>query len=119
MIAFQLTLFLRSVVLNLFGHIVIVKTQLLKLLFFSAISSGGSTFGDNYGYLSCKYNIGSHIWILSLNEVIKCISLYISTHEFVTLILLIVHVLSSLIRVYRDIIIIKRHTCFLMLKLSC
>ena len=38
-------------------------------------------FGDIYRYLSYKYNIGSHIWMLLLNEVIKCISLYISTHE--------------------------------------
>ena len=54
----------------------IIKTTAL-----SAISSGGSTFGDNYRYLSYKYNIGPHIWMLSLKEVIKCISLYISTHE--------------------------------------
>ena len=83
-IVFQLTLFLNSGVLNLFGHVLklIVRTQLLKLLHtLSAISSGGFTFGDNYRYLSYKYNIGPDIWMLSLNEVIKCISLYISTHE--------------------------------------
>ena len=54
----------------------IIKTTVL-----SAISSGCSTLGDNYRYLSYKYNIGPHIWMLSLNEVIKCISLYISTNE--------------------------------------
>ena len=40
------------------------------------ISSGNSTFGDNYRYLSYKYNIGFHIWMLSVNDVVKCISLY-------------------------------------------
>ena len=43
----------------------------------SAISSGNSTFGDNYRYLSYECNIGFHIWMLSLNDVVKCISLYV------------------------------------------
>ena len=54
---------------------------IIKNTALSAISSGGSTFGDNYRYLGYKYNIGPHIWMLSLNEDIKCISLYISTHK--------------------------------------
>ena len=45
------------------------------------MSSVNSTFGDNYRYLSFKYNIRSHIWFSSLNEGAKCISLYISIHE--------------------------------------
>ena len=44
----------------------------IKTTALSVISSGGSTFGDNYRYLSYKYNIGHLIWLLSLNEVIKC-----------------------------------------------
>ena len=54
---------------------------IVKTIAVSAISSVNSTFGDNYKYLSFKYNIGSHIWFSSLNEVTKCISLYISIHE--------------------------------------
>ena len=54
---------------------------IVKTIALSAISSVNSTFGDNYRYLSFKYNIGSHIWFSSLNEVTKCISLYISIHE--------------------------------------
>ena len=71
-------MFLNSVVLNLFGHVylAVIKTTVL-----SAISSDGSTFRDTYRYLSYMYNIGSHIWMLSLNKVIKCISLYIFVHE--------------------------------------
>ena len=37
-IVFQLTLFLNSVVLNLFGHVLIVTTQLLKLLHYPLFS---------------------------------------------------------------------------------
>ena len=54
---------------------------IIKITALSAISSCGSTFGDNYRYLSYKYNIGSHVWMQSLNKVIKCISLYVSTLE--------------------------------------
>ena len=43
----------------------------------TAFSSGGSALGDNQRYHS--YTIVSHI--LTLNEVTKCISLYISTHD--------------------------------------
>ena len=50
----------------------------MKTIAISAISSGNSTFGDNSTYLSYKYNIGFHIWMLSLNDVVKCISLYMS-----------------------------------------
>ena len=55
----------------------IIKTSAL-----SAISSGGSTSADNYRYLSYTFNIGPHIWRLSLNDVIKCISLYIIIYSF-------------------------------------
>ena len=54
---------------------------IIKTIALSAISSVNSTFGDNYRYLSFKYNIGSHIWFSSLSKVTKCISLYISIHE--------------------------------------
>ena len=54
---------------------------IVKTIALSAISSVNSTFGDNYRYLSFKYNIGSHIWFSSLNKITKCISLYISIHE--------------------------------------
>ena len=54
---------------------------IIKTIALSAISSVNSTFGDDYRYLSFKYNIASHIWFLSLNEATKFISLYISIHE--------------------------------------
>ena len=41
----------------------------------------GTPLEKDTRYLSFKYNIGSHIWVSSLNEVTKCISLYISIHE--------------------------------------
>ena len=47
-----------------------------KTTVMSAITRGNSTFGDNYRYLRYKYNIGFHIWMLSLKEAVKCISLY-------------------------------------------
>ena len=54
---------------------------IIKTIALSAISSVNSTFGDNYRYLSFNYNIRSQIWFSSLNEVTKCISLYISIHD--------------------------------------
>ena len=54
----------------------------IKTIALSAIYCINSTFGDSYRYLSFKYNIGSHIWFSSLNEVSKCISLFISIHEY-------------------------------------
>ena len=39
---------------------------IIKAMALLAISSVNSTFGDNYKYLSFKYNIGSHIWFSSL-----------------------------------------------------
>ena len=39
---------------------------IIKAMALLAISSVNSTFGDNYRYLSFKYNIGSHIWFSSL-----------------------------------------------------
>ena len=92
---------------------IIIETTAL-----SAISSGASIFGDNYRYFSYKYNIGSHIWMLSLtlNKVIKCFSLYISTHEN-----LVHSAHGTVIRdlCWQEIIIFNRHACFLMRKLSC
>ena len=60
-----------------------ITNTVIKTIALSAITSVNSTFGDNYRYLRFKYNIGTHIWISSLNEVTKCISLYISIHEHV------------------------------------
>ena len=54
---------------------------IIKNLAISAVSSGSFTFGDNYRYLSYKYNIDFHIWMLSLYDVITCISLYMSIHN--------------------------------------
>ena len=58
-----------------------ITNTIIKTIALSAISSVSSTFGANYRYLCFKYNIGYHIWFSSLNEVTKCISLYISIHE--------------------------------------
>ena len=49
------------------------SNTIIKTIAISAISSGIFTFGDNYRYLSYKYNFGFHIWMLSLNDVVKCI----------------------------------------------
>ena len=57
------------------------SNTIIKTIAISAISSGNSTFGDNYRYLSYKYNIGFHIWMLSLNDVVKCILLYIQDNS--------------------------------------
>ena len=53
----------------------------IKTIAISAISSGNSAFGDDYRYLGYKYNIRFHIWMLSLSEAFKCISLYMSNHN--------------------------------------
>ena len=47
----------------------------------SAKSSSSSDFGDNYRYLSYKYNIGIHVWILPLCKLYKCFDIYLS-HDF-------------------------------------
>ena len=57
------------------------SNTIIKTIAMSAISSGNSTFGNNYRYLSDKYNIRFHIWMLSLNDVVKCISLYMSNQD--------------------------------------
>ena len=81
MIAFQLKLFLNCDVQSLPGQPYNSTNTIIKTIAVSAISSVNSTFGDNYRHLSFKYNIGSHFCFSSLNEVTKCISLYISIHE--------------------------------------
>ena len=49
------------------------SNTIIKTIAISVISSGSSTSRDNYRYLSYKYNFGFHIWMLSLNDVVKCI----------------------------------------------
>ena len=46
-----------------------------------AKSSRSSDFGDNYRYLSYKYNIGIHVWNLPLCKLYKCFDIYLS-HDF-------------------------------------
>ena len=46
----------------------------------SAISIDNSTFGDNYRYLSYRYNMGFYIWILALNSVLS-LYMYMSNQD--------------------------------------
>ena len=81
MIAFQYNLFLSNVACAKFIWSCLNSSNtIIKTI---AISNGNSTFGDNYRYPSYKYrsNIGFHIWMLSLNDVVKCISLYMSNQD--------------------------------------
>ena len=57
------------------------SNTIIETIAISAISRGNSTIGDNSRYLSYKYIIGFHIWMLSLNDVVKCISLYMSNQD--------------------------------------
>ena len=57
------------------------SNTIIKTTAISAISSGNSILRNNNRYLSYKYNIGFHIWMLSLNDVVKCILLYMSNQD--------------------------------------
>ena len=46
-------------------------------------SSSSSDFGDNYRYLSYKYNIGIRVWNLPLCKLYKCFDLYLSHNSAV------------------------------------
>ena len=50
----------------------------VKNIALSAKSSSSSDFGDNYRYLSYKYNIGIHVWNLPLCKLYKCFDIYLS-----------------------------------------
>ena len=50
----------------------------IKNIALSAKSSSLSDFGDNYRYLSYKYNIGIHVWNLPLCKLYKCFDIYLS-----------------------------------------
>ena len=50
----------------------------IKNIALSAKSSSSSNFGDNYRYLSYKFNIGIHVWNLPLCKLYKCFDLYLS-----------------------------------------
>ena len=49
-----------------------------KNIALSAKSSSSSDFGDNYRYLSYKYNIGIHVWNFPLCKLYKCFDIYLS-----------------------------------------
>ena len=57
----------------------------MKNIALSAKSSSSSDFGDNYRYLSYKYNIEIHVWNLplSLCKLYKCFDLYLSHNSAV------------------------------------
>ena len=42
--------------------------------------SNFSDFGDNYRYLSYKYEIGIHVWHLPLSKLCTCFDLYLLNH---------------------------------------
>ena len=48
----------------------ILSYRILETYLFPGIKP---TFGDNHRFFSYKYNIGYHIWMLSFNELVKCI----------------------------------------------
>ncbi len=54
------------------------KNSIVKNIALSAISSSFSTFGDNYRYLSYKYNIGRNLWMSSLTKLLDRFELYVS-----------------------------------------
>ena len=43
--------------------------------------SSFSDFGDNYRYLSYKYEIRIHVWHLPLCKLYKCFDLYLLNHH--------------------------------------
>ena len=63
---------------SLSGHASIALIQLLKLLQFLVVILHLEIIRLLQYY---KYNIGFHIWMLSLNDVVKCISLYMFNQD--------------------------------------
>ena len=54
------------------------SNTIIKTIAISAISSGNSTFENNYRYLSYRYNISFYIWMLALHYVLP---LYMSNQD--------------------------------------
>ena len=50
----------------------------IKNIALPAKSSRSSAFGDNYRYLSYKFNIGIHVWNVPLCKLYKCFDIYLS-----------------------------------------
>ena len=53
---------------------------IVRNISFAAKISSFSDFGDNYGYLSYKYELGIHVWHLPLCKLFKCFDLYLLSH---------------------------------------
>ena len=60
-----------------------INSSIIKNIALSAKSSSPSDFGDNYRYLSYKYNIGIHVWNLPICKLYKCFDLYLSHNSAV------------------------------------